>query len=66
MLNSLLPSEVKVNFKNDVSRLRSNLTTNKTVKYIEKSFFYTILRFIQSHSWVSDDIEGFIQKIPGI
>ena len=35
------------------------------LEYLLKSFFYTILDFTQSHSGVSGDIEGFIQKIPG-
>ena len=64
MLTSLLPKEVKVNFTNDDNRLKSVLTTNKTVKFTEKSFFYIILGFTQSHSGELGDIEGFVQLIP--
>ena len=39
MLKSLLPREVKVNFTIDDIRLRSNLTTNKTM--FAKEFFST-------------------------
>ena len=35
-LKSLLPNKVKVNITIDDSRLRSNITTNKTIKFIEK------------------------------
>ena len=46
-------------------RLRSNLTTIKTVGFTKKSFFCTILGFTQSHSGPLGDIEEFVQKIPG-
>ena len=39
MLKSLLPKEVKVNITIDDIRLKSNLTTNKTIKFTKKSFF---------------------------
>ena len=45
--------------------IRSNLTTTKTVRFSEKSFFYTKLGFLQSHSRSPGDIEGFVQVIPG-
>ena len=63
MVNSLLPDEVKRSITIDDIILGSNLTTNKTMKFTEKSFFYTILGFTQSHSGPSSDIEGFIQLI---
>ena len=66
MLKNLLPNEVKVNITIDDVRLRSNLTTNKTIKFTKKSFFYTILGFIESHSAPLSDIKGFVQLIPGI
>ena len=66
MLKSVLPDEVKVKTTIDDSRLRSNLTTNKTIRFTKKSFFYTILGFTQSHSRSLGDIEGFVQLIPGI
>ena len=49
---------------NDV-RLKSKLSTNKTIRFIKKSFFYVILGFTQSHSGELGDIPGFIQLIPG-
>ena len=39
MLKSLLPNGVKVKITIDDSRLRSKLTTNKTVRLGEKCFF---------------------------
>ena len=65
MLKSLLPNKPKVNFTIDDIRLRPNLTTNKTIKFTEKSFFYTILGFAQSHSIPSNDIEGSVQLTVG-
>ena len=66
MLKSLLPKEVKVNITIDDIRLKSNSTTNETIKFTKKIFFfYIILGFTQSHSGVLGDIEGFIQLIPG-
>ena len=65
MLKSLLPDEVKVNITVDDSRLRSNITTNKTIRFTKTSF-YIILGFTESHSGVLSDIEGFVQLIPGI
>ena len=43
MLKSLLPKEVKVKNKIDDIRLKSNLTTYKTIRFTKKSFFYRIL-----------------------
>ena len=62
MLKSLLPKELKVNITIDDVRLKSNLTTNKTIKFTKNCFFYIILGFTQSHS---GDNPGFIQLIPG-
>ena len=50
MLKSLLPDEVEVNITIDDFELKSNLTTNKTIRFTKKSFFHTILIFTQSHS----------------
>ena len=63
MVNSLLPVEVNVSITIDDIRLGSNLNTNKTMKFTEKSFFYTIIGFTQSHSGPLKDIEGFIHLI---
>ena len=45
MLKSLLPNEVKVKITIDDIRLKSNLPTNKTIKFGRKHFFYTFLGF---------------------
>ena len=50
ILKSLLPNKLKVNILIDDIRLRSNLNTNKTTKYTEKSFPSTIIGFTQAHS----------------
>ena len=42
MLKSLLPNEVKANITIDDIGLRSNLTTNKTIKFTKKPFFYRL------------------------
>ena len=65
MLKSLLSNEVKENNTVDDIRLRSNLTTNKTIKFSKISFFYTRLGFTQTHWGPLGDIEGFVQKITG-
>ena len=65
MLKSLFPKEVKVNITNDDIGLKSNLTTDKTIRFIKKFFFYALLGFTQSNSGVLGDIPGFIQLIPG-
>ena len=52
MLKSLLPDEVKVKITIDDIRLRSNLTTNKTVRFNKKSFFtqnYVLLNHTQEY-----------------
>ena len=45
MLKSLLPKEVKVNITIDDVRLKSNLTTNKTIRFTKKTFFLCNFRF---------------------
>ena len=62
---SLFPNEIKVNITIDDNRLRWNLTINKTIKFIEKSF-RTILGFTQSHSvQLNDQSKGYILTIAG-
>ena len=56
LLKSLFPKEVKVNITIDDVKLKPNLTTNKTIKFSQKSFFYTILGFTESHSGELGDI----------
>ena len=46
-LKYILPDNVKVSFTIDGIRLKSNLKTNQTLIFTEKSFFYTILGFTQ-------------------
>ena len=41
------------------------MKTNQTLIFTNKSFFYTILGFTQSHSHPLDDIDGFYQLIAG-
>ena len=63
MLKSLLPDELKVNFPSDDIRLKSNLTTRKTIRFTDKSFFHTVLGFSQPNSDNLGDIKGFIELI---
>ena len=64
-LKHILLNTVKVNITIDDIRLKSNLKTNQTLIFSEKSFFYTILGFTQSRSYPLDDIDGFYQLIAG-
>ena len=64
-LKYILPKNVKVNITIDDIRLKSNLKINQTLIFTEKSFFYTILGFIQSHSYPLDDIDSHYQLIAG-
>ena len=64
-LKFILPDNVEVSITIDDVRLKSNSKTNQTLIFTEKSFFYTILGFTQSHSYPLDDIDGFYQLIAG-
>ena len=64
MLEILLPNGVKVTTTIDDIRLRSNLTTNKTVRFSKKSFFHTKLDFVESDSGPLNNIKSFVQLIP--
>ena len=64
-LKYILPDTVKVNITIDDIRLKSNLKTNQTLIFTNKSFFYTILGFTQSHQGPLNDVEGFYQRLPG-
>ena len=64
-LKYILPDNVKVSLTIDDIRLKSNLKTNQTLNFTEKSFFYTILGFARSRSYPLDDIDGFYQLIAG-
>ena len=64
-LKHILPDNVKINITIDDIRLKSNLKTNQTLIFTERSFFYSILGFTQSRSYPLDDIDGFYQLIAG-
>ena len=49
----------------DEKIFKSQLKINQTLIFTEKSFFYTIPVFIQSHSNPLDDIDRFYQLIAG-
>ena len=58
-LKYILPDNVKVSVTIVDVRLKSNLRSNQTLIFTEKSFFYTILGFTRSRSYPLDDIDGF-------
>ena len=62
-LKYILPDNVKVTFTFDDIRLKSKLKNNQTLIFNNKSFFYTILGFTQSHQGPLNDIEGFYQTL---
>ena len=64
-LKYILPDAIKVNITIDDIRLKSNLKINQTLIFTNKSFFYIILGFTQSHQGPLNDIEGFYQILPG-
>ena len=64
-LEFLPPDFVKVIITLDDIGLRSKLNINHLLIFTKSSFFYTTLGFIQSHEGLLNDIEGFIQLIPG-
>ena len=55
----ILPDNVKLNVTIDEKIFKSKLKNNQTLTFTNKSFFYTILGFTQSHSYPLDDIDGF-------
>ena len=61
MSKSSLLDIVKINITIDDIRLRSNLTTNKKLRFTKEILFYTTLDFVQSHSGVLGDSNGLIQ-----
>ena len=56
---------MKVNITTADIRLKSNLKNNQTSIFTNKSFFYTILGFTQSHQVSLNVNEGFYQILPG-
>ena len=57
MVKFLLSDNVNVDIIIDDIRLKSNLTTFKTIRITKTSFFDTIIGFTQSNSRVLGDIE---------
>ena len=49
----------------DEKKYISNIKINQTLIFANKSFFYTILGFTQSHFYPLDDIYEFYQLITG-
>ena len=64
-LKNILPDHVKISVTKDERKYKTDLKNNQTLIFTNKSFFYTILGFTQSHSHPLDDIDGFYQLIPG-
>ena len=64
-LKHILPDNVYINVTIDDVRLKSNLKTNQTLSFTEKSFFYTILGFTRLRSYPLDAVYGFYQLIAG-
>ena len=62
-LKHILRDNVKVNITIGDIRLKSNLKTNQTLIFTEKSFVFTILGFTRSRSYPLDDIDGFYQLV---
>ena len=57
----ILLDNVKISVTIDEKKYKSNLKIIKTLIFTNKTFFYTILGFTQSHSYTLDDIDGFYQ-----
>ena len=64
-LKYILLDDVKISVTIDDVGLKTNLKTNQTLIFTNKIFFYTILGFTQSYSYLLDDIDGFYQLIAG-
>ena len=64
-LKNVLHDNVKIIITIDERKYKTDLKINQTLIFTNKSFFYTILGFTQSHSYPLDDIDGFYQLIAG-
>ena len=64
-LKNILPNNIKINVSIDERKYKTDLKINQTLIFTNKSFFYTILGFTQSHQGPLNDIEGFYQILPG-
>ena len=60
-LKYIWPDNLKVSVTIDDVRLKSNIKIDQTLTFTNKSFFYTILGFTQSHQCPLNDIEGSYQ-----
>ena len=58
MIKSSLPKEAKIDITIDDIRLKSNLSTNKIIRFLKNQFFFTILGFTQSQSGSLGDLDG--------
>ena len=65
-LKNISPNNIKINVSIDERKYKTDLKINQTLIFTNKSFFYTILGFTQSHSYPLEDIEGFYQLIAGL
>ena len=65
-LKNILPNNVKIDITIDERKYETDLKINQTLIFTNKSFFYTILGFTQSHSYPLDDLEGFYRLIAGL
>ena len=65
-LKNILPTNVKIDITIDERKYKTDLKINQTLIFTNKSFFYTMLGFTQSHSYPLEDIEGFYQLIAGL
>ena len=62
-LKTFLPDIVKISVTIHEKIYKSNLKIIETLIFTNKSFFYTLLGFTQSHSYPLDDIDGFYQLV---
>ena len=65
VLKNILADNAKISVSIDEKKYKTDLQINQALIFTNKSFFYTILGFSQSHSYPLDDIDGFYQLIPG-
>ena len=65
-LKNILPINVKIDITIDERKNKTDLKSNQTLIFTNKSFFYTILGFTRSHSYPLKDIEEFYQLIAGL
>ena len=62
----ILTDKVKISITIEDIRLKTNIKSNQTLIFANKSLFYAILGFTQSHSHPLDDLKGFYQLITGL